>query len=316
MPARRFRSLVDRVFQSSSELEELFESIGFSAHVVQLEGGALQGRFQFLADQHSAVLRLQSSLGISVSCSPNPALIAFSLEAEGKEQVAAAHGQPIQSYAVAGVGLNVSHCFFQFWPAADVVIALLPKQAFLDQLNLCGGEQCVRWMQSHNQLLLNPQAHQALVWHLLQWLADPGSMPPDPVAPILQQFNDDTVRGAVHFRRITRYQLVFDLIALGASGAADGLDLDQLADRFSCSRRSLIQGSKELLGLGPKEVLRAQRLEKVHRALRCQDPKARLQAPSIHEVAGRYGFQSRGHFAEAYRRQYGRLPTATLRQRA
>ena len=84
-------------------------------------------------------------------------------------------------------------------------------------------------------------------------------MPADPVAPILQHFNDDTVREAVHFRRITRYQLVFDLIALGASGAADGLDLDQLADRFSCSRRSLIQGSKELLGLGPKEVLRAQR---------------------------------------------------------
>ena len=109
---------------------------------------------------------------------------------------------------------------------------------------------------------------------------------------------------------------MFDLIALGASGAADGLDLDQLADRLSCSRRSLIQGSKELLGIGPKELLRAQRLEKVHQVLLCQDPRAALQMPSVNEVAGRFGFQSRGHFAAAYRRQYGQLPMATLRQRA
>ena len=316
MPARRFRALVDQVFNSASELELLLASIGFTAHAVQLEGGQLVGRFQFLSNHHSAVLRLGSNLRISVGCPRNPALIPISLEIDGQEGVAAAHGQPIEANAVAGTSLDLTHSFFQFWPEADVLIALLPKQALLDQLNTCGGSHCVRLMQSCNQLLLHHEIHQALVRQLLQWLADPASMPLDPIASIIQFFNDETVSAGVRYRRITRYQLVFNLIALGASGAADHLDLDQLADRLNCSRRSLIQGCKELLGLGPKELLRIQRLEKVHQALLRHDPKIAVESRTVNAVAEQFGFHSRGHFAAAYRRQFGQLPTASLRQRA
>ena len=89
---------------SSSELEDLFGLIGQPMGAAGR--GALQGRFQFLSDQHSAVLRLQSSLGISIGCSRNPALIAFSLEAEGKEQVAyawAAHPVPCRGWCWSGL---------------------------------------------------------------------------------------------------------------------------------------------------------------------------------------------------------------------
>ena len=314
--APRLSGLVDHRFNSASELEALLASIGFAAQVLQLEGGILQGRFQFLADQRVALLRLQSSHAISVGCPRKAEMICCGLVIDGKPDLASAHGQPIAAHAVAGVSLALSHSFFQFRSGADVVIALLPKQHLVEQLEICGGEQCLRWMQSHNQLLLHQQAHQTLVGLLLHWLADPSSIPSDPIAAVVRLLNDDTVQGAVPFRRVMRFQLVFDLIALGASGAAEGLDLDQLADRLSCSRRSLIQGCKELLGVGPKEVLRIQRLEQVHQALLRHDPKTAVEPQTVNAVAERFGFQSRGHFAAAYRRQFGQLPAATLRKRA
>lgn len=316
MPVKRLSGLVDHRFSSASDLEALLASIGFLAQAVQLEGGVLEGRFQFLSSQRIALLRLQSSLGISIGCARKAEMICCGFEIDGKPDVASAHGQPLAAYAVAGVSLDLSHSFFQIRSGGDVVIALLPKQELVEQLEICGGEQCLRWMQSHNQLLLHQQSHQALVGLLQNWLADPSAIPADPTAALIRLLNDDTVHGAVPFRRVMRFQLVFDLIALGASGVADGLDLDQLADRLSCSRRSLIQGCKELLGLGPKEVLRIQRLEQVHQALLRHDPKSAVEPQTVNAVAEHFGFQSRGHFAAAYRRQFGELPAASFRKRA
>ena len=34
----------------------------------------------------------------------------------------------------------------------------------------------------------------------------------------------------------------------------------------------------------------------------------------VHEIACRYGFQSRNHFARDYRSQFGESPSATLQQ--
>ena len=316
MSARRLSGLIDHRFGCASELESLLASVGFAAQVLQVDGGVLQGRFQFLSNRRLAVLRLHSNLGVSIGCQRKAEMICCGLVIDGKPDVALAHGQSMAAHAAAGLSLALDYSFFQLRSGADVVIVLLPKQQFIEQLEVCGGEQCLHWMQSHNQLLLHQPAHHALVRLLLGWLADPAAIPADPIAAVVQRLNDNSVHGAVPFRRIMRFQLVFDLIALGASGAAAGLDLDQLADRLSCSRRSLIQGCKELLGLGPKEVLRIQRLEQVHQALRRHDPKADVEPQKVNDVAERFGFQSRGHFAAAYRRQFGQLPAATLRKRA
>jgi AraC family ethanolamine operon transcriptional activator len=316
MPVQHLRLNKECLYRSSTELGDLLASIGFAAHVLQLQGGPIQGRFDFLSGEQASLLRLQCNSAISVSYQRNPAVIALSLDIQGRPGVGCVHGQPLGSHVIAGVGQHLSHSFFQLSSDADILIALLPKQSLFEQLNLLGGEQCVRWMQDHNQLLLDPAAHRALAHQWLQWFCDPHGIPVDPISSTIKWLNDDTVKGSVPFRRVTRYQLVCDLIHMGASGAAEGLSLDQLADQLSCSRRSLIQGCKELLGLGPKELLRVQRLEKVHQALLASDSKAPGSRHSVTEIADRHGFQSRGHFAAAYRRQFGQLPMATLKKRA
>lgn len=76
------------------------------------------------------------------------------------------------------------------------------------------------------------------------------------------------------------------------------------------SRRSLIQGFRDHLGMGPMQYLKLQRLHSVRRALLRSDP---CEA-TVTEVAAEHGFLNAGHFARDYQRLFGERPSATLRQ--
>lgn len=76
------------------------------------------------------------------------------------------------------------------------------------------------------------------------------------------------------------------------------------------SRRSLIQGFREHLGMGPMQYLKLQRLHSARRALLRSDP---CEA-TVTEVAVKHGFLNAGHFARDYQRLFGERPSATLRE--
>ena len=141
MSARRLSGLIDHRFCSASELESLLASVGFAAQVLQVDGGVLQGRFQFLSNRRLAVLRLHSNLGVSIGCQRKAEMICCGLVIDGKPDVALAHGQSMAAHAAAGLSLALDYSFFQLRSGADVVIVLLPKQQFIEQLEVCGGEQ-------------------------------------------------------------------------------------------------------------------------------------------------------------------------------
>ena len=105
------------------------------------------------------------------------------------------------------------------------------------------------------------------------------------------------------------------MIELGAQSTSL-LNLDAVVEQLGCSRRSLIQGCTELMGLGPIELLRAQRLERVHQALLAGNQEPAPSTALVGDIAQRFGFRSRGHFAAAYQEQYGQSPSQTLNQAA
>lgn len=72
------------------------------------------------------------------------------------------------------------------------------------------------------------------------------------------------------------------------------------------SGRTLRRAFREHLGLSPKEYVHAQRLNGVRRALLGG-------RGTITDVAGAYGFWHMGQFAADYRRQFGELPSETVR---
>jgi AraC family ethanolamine operon transcriptional activator len=77
------------------------------------------------------------------------------------------------------------------------------------------------------------------------------------------------------------------------------------------SRRSLMRGFQEHLGMGPMAYLKLQRLHGVRRQLQSAEPGR----ATVVELAAAWGFSNAGHFAHDYRHHFGEAPSQTLRQR-
>lgn len=85
------------------------------------------------------------------------------------------------------------------------------------------------------------------------------------------------------------------------------LTILQVCDRIGASPRKLEYCFNSVLGVSPAKYMRAARLNGVRRELRqC--------SAAVQDVAARWGFWHMGEFAAAYRRQFGELPSQTLRQ--
>jgi len=76
------------------------------------------------------------------------------------------------------------------------------------------------------------------------------------------------------------------------------------------SKRTLQYCFGERFGISPKQYILAHRLCSVRRALRRPDPSK----GSIVKAANEWGFWHMGQFAAAYRRQFGELPSQTLKR--
>ena len=304
-----------RLFQSSSELEALLGELGFEPHVVQLQPGPLQGRFQYSPCPHGAVLRFSASAAFTLVCPRKPQILPLGLNRKGSKGRIVVHGQPVAEHGIAGCYVGLSYSFFQVWPGADALIALLQRQPLLEGLALASAQNCLQWMNDCNQLQLTPQVHRAMADLFMAALEPAASDPIDLLRGAVELLSDQAVVAPLRFRAPTRYDLVAQLIDLG-SQSTELLNLDSVAEQLGCSRRSLIQGCTELMGIGPIEMLRAQRLERVHQALLAGNQEPTPSPALVGDIAQRFGFRSRGHFAASYQEQYGQSPSQTLKQAA
>lgn len=88
------------------------------------------------------------------------------------------------------------------------------------------------------------------------------------------------------------------------------LTVQQVADAVGTSVRSLQQGFQRYRQTSPQAHLKAVRLARVRAELLDRNSRS-----SIEEVARRWGFVNRGHFALDYREAFGELPSETRRSR-
>lgn len=93
--------------------------------------------------------------------------------------------------------------------------------------------------------------------------------------------------------------------------AQDGVNVDAIAEASGLSVRGLQAAFRRNLDRTPLEQLRLVRLQHAHDDLVRGDP---IDGTTIEAVAARWGFSSSGRFAAAYRREFGVLPSSTLRR--
>lgn len=92
--------------------------------------------------------------------------------------------------------------------------------------------------------------------------------------------------------------------------ANEPVTLDQIAAMAGVTGRALQYAFRRSYGTTPTGYLRRVRLERAHAELRTADP---ADGTTVAAVARKWGWANPAHFAAAYRRQHGQLPSQTLR---
>ena len=87
------------------------------------------------------------------------------------------------------------------------------------------------------------------------------------------------------------------------------LTVEDLKTVTGVSHRTLNYAFREHLGVTPKTYLKSMRLDAARRDLGRSGPDTKIA-----DIANRHGFWHLGQFAADYRRQFGELPSETLRR--
>lgn len=116
-----------------------------------------------------------------------------------------------------------------------------------------------------------------------------------------------------HGKRLARPPARIELVKAAQAWMAEHphepISLDGLCRQVAAGRRSLLQGFREHLGMGPMAYLKIRRLHGVRQALLAADPRA----TTISELAAQWGFMNAGHFARDYHSLFGEHPRTSLR---
>lgn len=105
-----------------------------------------------------------------------------------------------------------------------------------------------------------------------------------------------------------RYLVARRAVAHSEENSDEVLTVEDLREATRVSRRTLNYAFREHLGVTPKAYLKSMRLDAARRDLGRSDPDAKIA-----DIANRHGFWHMGQFAADYRKQFGELPSDTLR---
>ena len=107
-----------------------------------------------------------------------------------------------------------------------------------------------------------------------------------------------------------RTQLILDIKSWLEEALPEHHSVYDLCEKFRVTHRTMQRAFIEKCGVPPKQYLLALRLNKVRKDLCYSD----FSHGKVSDVANRWGFWHMGDFAQFYRRQFGELPSETLRR--
>jgi AraC-like DNA-binding protein len=106
-----------------------------------------------------------------------------------------------------------------------------------------------------------------------------------------------------------RYQAARRAVEFAEDNSEEVLTVEDLLEATGVSRRTLNYAFRGHLGVTPKTYLKSMRLDAARLELEVSGPGAKIA-----DIANRYGFWHLGQFAADYRKQFGELPSETLRR--
>lgn len=290
--------------------------------LTQLAGGTLRGELQPLDLGPLQVLRLRFDKPLhSAGAKPTDRqLITLDLGAPPRQGVIRSHGEELPRHAFFGLAgggeihlTTPEHC--------NLALLSLDRRQFLQwglDLGFPGLEDTLaqgNWQTLDPERFARVRGCLRRIFNLAERspavIHDPRMrdlMARDLVPLLLEAL----ARRGHHSQRLARPPARIELVKAAQRWMADHptepITLDALCRQVAAGRRTLLQGFREQLGMGPMAFLKLRRLHGVRRELLTADPNT----TRIMELAARWGFLNPGHFAHDYRMLFGELPSSTL----
>jgi AraC family ethanolamine operon transcriptional activator len=311
-------------FEAVEELETQLRAAGLDLRLLQLSNGSLSGYLVTRQLGPLRLLRLQVNRCLHVAGGKprDQRLMALNLVPDHNAPPLRAHGTAIGSDALFGLD-----------PLADVHLST-PERMDLAVVMVNPG-LLTRWCSGQgsldleeapfrfNVLPIDAASRTPLQRWLLHLLSLPSETPavPPPSAPergaeglfplLVDVLEQGLRQQGWPDRPPARIEMVKQVQRWTEEHPLEPISLEVLCREMYVGRRTLIQGFREHLGMGPMAYFKLQRLHGVRRGLL----EAQPDSPTISALAASWGFLNPGHFARDYRLLFGELPSATLSSR-
>lgn len=317
-------------FGCVEHLRLLLSRAGLPLQLTQLSSGTMRG--DLLPVRHGPVqllrIRLDRPLLARGAKDPRRQIVCLDLTPPAQANPSRSHGLVLPATAVCGLASH-GEIHLSVPAGAEVALMSIDREAFEQWCVDLGCEALVDHSLQRNWLRLDPHRFDDLRCCLrgLFALAEagPARIAPrasaDPEMPISMALSDlmpmliealmhGAERSSTLLRPPARIELVKQVQRWMDLHPGQPITLADLCQVAYVSRRSLIQGFRDHLGMGPMQYVKLQRLHSARRALLRSDPAV----ATVTEVAAEQGFLNAGHFARDYQKLFGERPSATLRQ--
>jgi AraC family ethanolamine operon transcriptional activator len=309
-------------FACVEEAEALLRSTGLPIHLLQLGGGVLEGDLLGLRLGPLQLLRIRLSQSVH-AVGPKPPghqIIAVPLDGSGAGAPVRVHGQPLPPACLFGLDAG-GEIHLTTEATCHLAVVMLPWSRFREWAQALGGPYLDERTLRRNWVPLDRLRHAGLRTHLLRLLLAVEARPQVLTLPSWERIACDDlmplllealVHGAQLQPAVRRPPARIELVKAAQRWMAEHpqqpISLDALCREVHAGRRSLIQGFRDHLGMGPMAYLKLQRLHAERRLLLAADP----EATRIQPLASTWGFFNPGNFAREYRRLFGERPSHTL----
>lgn len=313
---------VSRSIQDIARLEGVLSPL-LPVQLTQLAGGRLNSELLALDLDALQVLRLRFDRPLHGG-GPKPKgrqLIALDLGEESGVPVMRSHGLELPATALFGLAAT-GEIHLTTPERCSLALLSLDREKFLQWAHELGGAGLEEQLEGVNWQAIDPlrfgrvRACLRRIFRLAErspaLMADAAirrRLGGDLVPLLVEALVHRTGHGERLARPPARIELVKAAQAWMAEHPDEPISLDGLCRQVAAGRRSLLQGFREHLGMGPMAYLKIRRLHGVRQALLAADPEAERVA----ELATRWGFLNAGHFARDYRALFGEPPSTSLR---
>lgn len=315
-------SPLPRSIQDVARLEGVLSPL-LPVQLTQLAGGLLSSELLALDLGALQVLRLRFDRPLH-GAGAKPAgrqLIALDLEETPGRPVMRSHGLELPATAFFGLATG-GEIHLTTPERCSLALLSLDRDTFLQWARELGGPGLEEPLEAVNWEAIDPLRFQGVraclsrIFRLAErspaLLEDPATrrrLGGDLVPLLVEALVHRTGHGDRLARPPARIELVKAAQSWMAEHPHEPISLDGLCRQVAAGRRSLLQGFREHLGMGPMAYLKIRRLHGVRRVLLAADP----QTTRVCELAAQWGFMNAGHFARDYRSLFGDHPRTSLR---